>query len=302
MSIKVYSGLNELPNRRASDNVTKGCIVLEGGAFRGLYTSGVLDALMENDINMECTVGVSAGAMNGIGYAAGHIGYSARVNLGHRLDKRYVGPGAIKNNKGVIGFDIAFNAPDGLEPIALRRIPKLGKRFVAVATNCLTGKEEYFEADGSRKIFKAIKASASMPYISRPVGIGGKPYLDGGCACKIAYKWALEQGYEKIVVVRTREDSYRKPLDSSKDAIVKAFYHRYPNLVESLLSSNEDYNRQCDEINELAESGRIFKISPSEPVTVGRLEKDVEKLGALYHLGYDDAIDCLDALREYLNA
>lgn len=102
---KRFSGISKLPNGNTSNKIVPGCIVLEGGAFRGLYTSGVLDALMQFEINMQCTVGTSAGALNGFNYVAGQIGRSARINLGYRHDSRYVGLEAFKNNKGIIGFD-----------------------------------------------------------------------------------------------------------------------------------------------------------------------------------------------------
>ncbi len=298
-----YSKIDDLPNRRISGKITPGCICLEGGAFRGLYTGGVLDALMEADINMACTIGVSAGAMNGIGYACGQIGYASRINLGHRRDPKYVGLGAWKKNKGIIGFDVAFGAPDGLEPLDIAGIPAAGRRYLAVATNCLTGREEYFETNGTRRILKAIQASASMPFLSKMVYISGKPYLDGGCACSIPYEWALKEGFEKIIVVRTRPADFRKEVkENSRHTATHLLYGKYPQFVKSLTAGNANYNRQCEEINRLGEEGRIFVISPSQPVTVGRLEKDVEKLGALYHLGYDDTVAKLDALRAYLEA
>ena len=106
MANKVYSKLDTIPTGVASNDITKGCLVLEGGAFRALYTEGVLDVLMENDINFECVVGVSAGALNGCNYVAGQIGRAALINLTYRHDERFVGPKAFLKNKGVIGFDL----------------------------------------------------------------------------------------------------------------------------------------------------------------------------------------------------
>ena len=181
--MQVYSGIETLPRGRASDNITEGCMVLEGGAFRGVYTSGVLDALMEEDINMRCTVGVSAGALNGVNYVSGQIGRSGRINLRYRHDSRYVGPKALRRNKGIIGFDFVFGDMAKVPPLDKKRFMDKSRQFYAVVTNLKTGKTEYLEKNSGIPPLRAVRASASMPFVSKPVIINGKPYLDGGCSC-----------------------------------------------------------------------------------------------------------------------
>ena len=161
MSNKIFSGINELPSGEASDKITEGCLVLEGGAFRGVYGEGVLDALMEEGINLSCTIGVSAGAMNGLNYVSGQIGRSARFNLRYRHDQHYVGLPAVRNNGGLIGFDFAFEEYDKIDPLNKERFYDPKRRFLAVATNILTGKPEYFDRDTCSDIMRAIRASAS---------------------------------------------------------------------------------------------------------------------------------------------
>lgn len=302
MKRKVFLGIEDLPQGQSSGKITDGCIVLEGGAFRGTYTEGVLDALLQEDINIGCVVGVSAGALNGMSYVSGQIGRSARVNLRYRHDGRFVGRRALRRNQGPIGFDFLFNTIEGTDPLDLDRFMRPQQRFVAVATNCLTGREEYFEKGRCSDIFRAIQASASMPYISKMVYIDGAPYLDGGCACKVAYQWALDQGYEKIVVVRTRTESYRKKPRNKTDAITnKIFYHAYPKLAQALEASGENYNRQCEELLRLRDEGRIYMISPSLTITVEHLESDMQKLGAWYYLGYEDMNRQMSELKAYLS-
>ncbi len=299
--LKVYSGIDNVPIGTASDNIIDGCMVLEGGGFRGVYTSGVLDFLMENGINMQATVGVSAGALIGANYVSGQIGRAARINLRYRHDSDYIGIGAIKRNDGIVGFDFMYSELDKIESLDKERFKDPSRRFVAVATNCLTGKEEYFDKEDCSDIFQAVRASASLPFVSKMVDIDGKPYLDGGCACKIPYKWALEQGYEKIIVVKTRDDSYRKPESKHQvETVCDVTYRNYPEFAHSLATSDERYNRECDEVEELRKEGRIFVISPSQPVTVGRMETDMEKLGEFYLLGYEDAKRSFEELKEYL--
>lgn len=301
MVYKAFSGLADLPHGRAKKNSIAGCIVLEGGAFRGVYSSGVLDALMENDINMECTIGVSAGALNGLNYVAGDIGRSARINLGYRHDKRYVGMKAVRKNMGIIGFDFVFKDVDRFDPMNMERILKGNRQLVIVATNCNNGKPEYFTKDNCSDLLKAAQASASMPYVSKMVEVDGIPCLDGGCSDKIPFEWAIKNGFEKVIVVRTRPVSYRKSQDKKVvKKMTQRIYSKYPEFEESLEKMNDNYNRQCDLLEKLEKQKRVFVVSPSLEVTVGRVERDMEKLGDLYYMGYNDMKNRLDELKEYL--
>ena len=218
MSEKVYSHLSEIPSGHASNDLIEGCLVLEGGAFRGLYTQGFLDAMMLCGLNFSCVIGVSAGALSGVNYVSGQIGRLARINLGFRHDSRYVGAKAVAHSFSII--DVGFLTEDRhiLEPFDQGRFDSPDQRFVAVVTNCLTGETEYHEKGKCEDIMRAVRASATMPYISPMVDIGGIPYLDGGCSCKIPYEWALDQGYSKIVVVKTRELGFRKRVPPTSPA------------------------------------------------------------------------------------
>jgi len=298
MSGKVYSGLNSIPDGRAGNVLVEGCLVLEGGAFRGLYSQGFLDAMMENDLNLSCVIGVSAGALSGVNYVAGQIGRSARINLSYRHDSRYVGIRALLHSRSFL--DVSFLTEDRgiLEPLDMVRFNRPEQRFLAVATNCVTGTAAYFEKGKCSDIFLAAQASATMPFISPMVKIDGTPYLDGGCTCKIPYEWALREGFRKILVLRTRDAFFRKK-DSTSSAALR-IYRKYPEFARSLSGSNQEYNRQCDEIERLHAQGKLLRLAPSRPVTVSRVEKDMEKLGALYFLGRQDCLDQLETIRSYL--
>ncbi|EWM54943.1 patatin-like phospholipase family protein [Ruminococcus flavefaciens] len=298
--IQVYSGIRSLPSGRASDIVTEGCMVLEGGAFRGVYTSGVLDALMEAGINMRCTVGVSAGALNGVNYVSGQIGRSAKINLRYRHDSRYVGAKALRKNKGIIGFDFVFGDMKNVPPLDKNRFMDSSRQFYIVVTDLTTGKTMYIEKNSGIPPLRAVRASASMPFVSKPVMINGVPCLDGGCSCKIPYQFAIDKGFEKIIVVKTRYEGFRKKVSSRQLRAENIVYRNYPGFAASLINSNADYNRQCDELEKLAAEGRIFLITPSEAIDISRLEGDMEKLGHLYHMGYKDAKRSLGKLRQYL--
>lgn len=300
MKHKTYSHLDDIPTGRASGNLIEGCLVLEGGAFRGLYTQGILDTLMLYDINLTCVIGVSAGALGGMDYVAGQIGHSARINIAYRHDDRYIGPRALVHSHSIL--DVGFLTEDRgiLEPLDWERFNDPSRRFVAVATNCLTGEPTYFEKGIHADMATAVRASATMPYLAPMVEIAGIPYLDGACSCKIPFEWAFEQNYNKIVIVRTQHASYRKPIKN--DSLARRVYRNYPQLVQSLLEVNEHYNRQCDKIEQLHDEGRVYRFAPSEPVTIDKIEGDVEKLGDLYWLGVYDCMTHVDELREYLRA
>ena len=295
MKEKAYSSVAALPAGQYTGPLTPGCMVLEGGAFRGVYTSGVLDALLQAGIQMQCTIGVSAGALTGLNYVAGQIGRAARINLTYRHDPRYVGAKALRRNRGVIGFDFLFDTVNQWEPFDEATSARTDRRFLAVATDCTTGRAVYFEKGACPALFQAVRASASMPFVSKPVWIDGTPYLDGGCADKIPYAWALAAGFEKIIVVRTRPADYRK---TGKHKRVK--YPAYPLLAAQLAGSGARYNRQCQELEALEQAGRLVVISPSADLQVTRLEGDMEKLGRLYWMGNQDANAQLERLRAYL--
>ena len=299
MSTNVYSGINEIPSGTASDNITEGCLVLEGGAFRGLYTQGVLDALMLNDINFRCVIGTSAGAMAGMNYVAGNIGRSARANLTYRHNSHYIGVKSIRKAHSIINLDFLLKDYNSIEMLNIRKFFDPERRFVAVCTNCSNGDTLYFERDNCGNIFDAIKASATMPFVSPMVNVDGIYCLDGGASCKIPYQWALDQGYDKVVVIKTRENGFRKKVSERKPA--HRIYLNHQEFAEKLDNSPAAYNAQCDELEVLEQEGKLFVVSPSEHVTVSRVESDIEKLGALYWLGFNDATVNLDRLKEYLN-
>lgn len=294
---KIYSGIDRIPSGSATGTITSGCLVLEGGGWKGLYTLGVLDAMMEKGINFSTVVGVSAGALSGLGYVAGQIGWGARIDLTYRHDKQYCGAGALRRDHGITGFSYLFEDILKAMPLDEERLADPSRRLVVSATNLISGQVEYFEK-GNCDLYRAIQASASVPYVTQPVMIDNVPYLDGGCAEKIPMTWARSSGEKKLVVVRTRELSYRRKPGAPK--LADKMYRRYPAFVDSLKQANEQFNQTVEELEQEAAAGQIFLIAPSEPVTVKRFDGDMEKLGALYWLGYRDVNARMDMLCAYL--
>lgn len=299
---KVYSRVSQVPSGQAGTRITKGCLVLEGGAFRGVYTEGVLDAFMKMNLNMECCIGVSAGALNGYNYTSGQIGRAARVNLTYRHDHRYIGPRAVKNNKGVIGFDFLFGDYDAIEPFNMEAFDHSKRRFAVVATSCETGEAAYFEKGTCGEFEQAIRASASMPFVSKEVSVDGHPYLDGGTADKIPFQWAIDQCYDKIIVVTTRPRGFRKKekADDKHKMAMRIYGKKYPEFARKLQHATALENQQRDELDRLEDCGRVLVVSPSRPIKVGRLEGNMEKLGYLYRMGFHDARVSRDRIKKYL--
>jgi len=280
----------------------KAALVLEGGALRGMYTSGVLDTFLKNNMEFECVAGVSAGALNAMSYISKQPGKSAKINLEYCDDPRYIGRKAFIKNKGIIGYDYLFgDISENKVPFDYKSFENTNQRFIIVTTNCEKAETEYLEKSNCNDLFKAAQASSSMPLASAMVEINNNHYLDGAVTTSIPVKWALEQGYEKVVVVLTRDRTYRKPMLSNKmKKLYKLAYHKYPKLIEKLNTMPERYNKLQEEIIDLEKEGKIFIIRPEKEVTVSRLEKDKEKLENLYKEGIAEAEKNLDALKEYL--
>ncbi|MCH4208097.1 MAG: patatin family protein [Solobacterium sp.] len=297
--METYSKINEVPKGSAGDEIVPGCLVLEGGAWRGLYTQGVLDALMMNHINMQTTIGVSAGALSSLNYVSGQIGRGPRFNLAYRHDSNYCGVKAMKRDHGVTGFHYLYEKLDELEPFDHQAFDNPARRLCVTATDCDSGRQQYFEK-GHCDIEEAVRASATVPYVSKPVIINGHRYLDGGIACKIPFDWALQQNFEKIIIVRTRDVKYRKPIKKPLALDRIEYARKYPEIMHLLQEEAPTYNILLDRIDQLEQQGRIFVIAPQTPVAIHRFEGDMEKLGELYMQGKDETLAAMPKIKTYL--
>ena len=277
-------------------------LLLEGGSLRGLYTAGVLDILMEHDLYFPAVAGVSAGALNAYNYVAHQPGRAASINLRYRHDRRYFGPLAAVKGGSLFGLDFLLHGIEKEVPFDEETFRNGGQRMIAVATCVETGKAAYFEKDKTDFDFsEAVKASASLPLASVPVKIDGKSYLDGGCACPIPLNWALKQGFDKIVVVATRQKGFRKKQPSQRMIdLYDDFYGDKPLFLATLLTQEMRYNALMDQMDALEAEGRILVIRPEEPIDIGRFEGDTQKLTELYLRGYKEMQTKLDALTQYL--
>ena len=264
-------------------------LVLEGGGLRGVFTCGVLDCFMDHGIRFPFTVGVSAGACNGLSYMSGQRGRAKSSNIDLMDKYHYVGVKYLFTQGCIMDFKLLVeDFPEKIIPYRYDRYFENPDRFVMVTTNCNTGKAEYFEEKSSaERIMSIVRASSSLPFVSKITYVDGVPMLDGGIADSIPVQYAMDQGYEKIIVVLTRNRGYRKK--EGKMGIAKAFYRKYPALQKALAERNSIYNRTMDLIENMEDEGRITVIRPLKPVEVGRMEKDTAKMKALYDEGYEIA-------------
>ncbi len=262
-------------------------LVLEGGGLRGVFTCGVLDCFMDHGVRFPFTVGVSAGACNALSYMSGQRGRAKASNIDLMDEHHYIGFRYLLTQRCIMDFKLLFeDFPEKIIPYDYDSYFANPDRFVMVTTNCLTGKAEYFEEKASSKrVMDIVRASSSLPFVSPVTYVDGLPMLDGGIVDSVPVEYALNQGYERLVVVLTRNKGYRKK--NSKMRISKAFYRKYPNLQKALSERNSVYNKTMDLVERLEEEGRITVIRPLKPIKVGRMEKDTAKLTELYEEGYD---------------
>jgi predicted patatin/cPLA2 family phospholipase len=261
-------------------------LVLEGGGMRGVFTCGVLDYLMDHHIEFPYTVGVSAGACNGLSYMSHQRGRGKFSNIDLLAKYKYIGIRPLLKRRGLIDQQLLFHRfPDRILPYNYKAYAENPNRFEMVTTDCRTGKACYWEEKHDEKrIIDIVKASSSLPYACPIIYVDGRPMLDGGIVDSIPLLRAVEQGYDKLVVVLTRNKGYRK---SVKEVMVPRFiYKEYPRLRVALRNRNKIYNEQLELVERLEDEGKIVVIRPEEPIVVGRMETNVRKLTDLYKQGY----------------
>ena len=261
-------------------------LVLEGGGMRGVFTCGVLDYLMDHHIEFPYTVGVSAGACNGLSYMSHQRGRGKFSNIDLLAKYKYIGIRPLLKRRGLIDQQLLFHRfPDRILPYNYKAYAENPNRFEMVTTDCRTGKACYWEEKHDEKrIIDIVKASSSLPYACPIIYVDGRPMLDGGIVDSIPLLRAVEQGYDKLVAVLTRNKGYRK---SVKEVMVPRFiYKEYPRLRVALRNRNKIYNEQLELVERLEDEGSIVVIRPEEPIVVGRMETNVRKLTDLYKQGY----------------
>lgn len=278
-------------------------IVFEGGAFRTIFSCGVMDAFIENNIYPDYVIGTSAGAAYSPSYISRQKGRNLKIITEYANDKRYMGMNNLidKKNRSLYGLEFAYETiPNELVPFDYDTFEKWDGEFYAVCTNVLTGKAEYFPYDGKDRTNLVLKATCALPKLFPYIYIHDTPYLDGGLSDSIPYEKAFADGCDRVVVVLTREAGYKKTTSSSTKIMART-YLNYPELAKDLVHRAGRYNRCLRKLEHLEKQGKIIVIRPTSTKGFSRLEKNIDKINALYNDGYNKGLAISDTVKTYFS-
>lgn len=276
-------------------------MVLEGGGMRGVYTAGVLDFFMDKDFYPNGIAGVSAGACHAISYISKQRGRNFRVNTKYLGTDEYLSLKSLVKTGSLFGMDFIFHKiPEELDPFDYDAYAKSNIEYIAVSTDIESGEAYYHVIHDARADVDYIMASSSLPLLAKVVKKHGRKLMDGGVGDSIPIKYMQKRGYDKNIVVLTQCGSYRKGKNNLMP-IIRHNYKEYPKFVKALDNRHIRYNQTLDELKEMEREGSVFIIRPSKPVTISRIEKNVDKLQALYDQGYHDAEAQWENLQNFLN-
>lgn len=283
--------------------IKKATLVLEGGATRGIFTSGALDYLMERDLYFSDVIGVSAGSCNAVDYVSRQPGRTRDCMIPtDKEGKYYYGIRDFVKEKSLMNMDLIFDKyPKELLPFDFETYFNSEINCQIVTTNCLMGKAEYMTEDSDNdRLMKLCRASSSMPLLTPIVNIDNVPYLDGGLADSVPIRRAQQMENEKIVVILTKNQGYRKSvLSPTMQRVYKRAYKSYPNLIRTIFRRSFEYNKTMNYLDQLEKRGEIFILRP-QVKPVSRLERNKETLHAFYEHGYKYTERKFDDLMEYL--
>lgn len=277
-------------------------LVLEGGGMKGIYTAGALDFFLDKGIEFSSVYGVSAGACHMCSYLSKQRGRAKDISLDYLHTKEYCGLQSLLTTGDLFNAKVCYELiPDYLNPYDYEAFNRYEGKAYAVVTNIVTGRAEYLRIRDAKKDIICVRASASLPLVSRNVKIGENLYLDGGLSDSIPIERSIMDGNQKNVVIMTKEEGFRRKQDADINlALIKARYWKYPKVYELMKNRYLSYNRTLDYLEKQAEAGRAFIIRPSAKSDVGRIEKDEEKLKRLYEQGYEETAAQYEQLMNYL--
>ena len=276
-------------------------LVLEGGGMRGLFSAGVLDALLElKELSVNGIVGVSSGALFGVNYVSKQKERAVRYNKKYADDKRYMGLYSWITTGNAVNKDFAFyELPYKLDVFDNETFKKAKTDFYVVMTNVESGKPEYVLIEDAFAQMEYLRATSALPFASKIIETNGKKYLDGGISDSIPIDFCESLGYDKIIAVLTRPEGTYK--EDKLGFLYKLVYRKYPNLVNSLLNMATDYEKVLAKIKDLENKGKIFVVRPPEVLKIGRLEKNRDKIQKVYDIGLNTGLKELDNIVKYLN-
>ena len=277
-------------------------LILEGGAMRGMFSCGILDVLMENGVTFDGCAGISAGAVFGCNFKSGQIGRPIRYNKKYCADPRYVSLRSLVTTGDLYGVQFCYHElPDKLDVFDRKAFSENPMAFYVGATDVDTGKAVYHLCkDGGAEDIEWMRASASMPMVSRVVKIGDYRLLDGGIVEPVPYDFMRREGYGRNVVILTQPREYRKK-KSAMLPLMRLTMRAYPKVVEAMALRHERYNAMTDRIAEDEKQGKVLVLRPPEALGISRTEKNPEELERVYQMGRRIALQRLDEVRAYLS-
>ncbi len=277
-------------------------LVLEGGSMRGLFTAGVLDVFMDENIHIDGIVGVSAGAVFSPNFYSKQRGRALRYNLRFCRDRRYMSLWSLFLTGNMINRQFAFyDVTTKYDIFDNETFMKNNNGFYAVVTNLETGQPEYCVIQDVLKEMEVLRASSAIPLVSKPVMIEGKPYLDGGISDSIPVLKGKELGYDKLIVVLTRPENYEKsPFSANMQQFIRRYYRKYPNFAETMIHRPARYNERLKMIQKLEKEGEIYVIRPSRALQLKTIERNADALQRAYNLGVEDCKKQFAEIQAYL--
>ncbi|WKA58042.1 patatin family protein [Planococcus shenhongbingii] len=280
----------------------KSGLILEGGGMRGVYTGGVLEKFLEEEIFVDYIIGVSAGACNASSYVSRQTGRNHKVTIGSVHHPDYISVKNLLLKRELFGMNLIFDdIPNRLVPFDYDSFHNATEEFVIGTTDCLTGEAVYFEKrQHAKDVLSLVRASSSLPFMAKPVEFKGRLLMDGGVADPIPIRKALEDGVTKPIIVLTKEKGYRKKRNSFAK-LMPAFYRQFPGIVKSMESWYLRYNETVEFIEELEVEGKVLVIQPSRFFKMNGMERDTEKLTELYNQGYHDAEEKMLAIKKFIS-
>lgn len=273
-------------------------LVLEGGTFRPIFSSGVMDALIDQQIDFDYMIGVSAGITDGFSYASKQTKRNYDILMNHRHDKKYVGMRNYLSDKSLFGLKYAYETiPNELYPFDWETFYHNPMEIKVGVTNVHTGQSEYLDGKQLDKQCTMLKATCAIPFAFPPIYLNHQYYYDGGICDPIPVKKALEDGCDKLLIILTRPEDYRKTLSKTNVIASKVLKKKYPHLVEPLLTRHTSYNETLAYCKQLEKEGKAIILRPTNEIQIDSFEKDLKKIDAIYHYGYDLAISHLDEIK-----
>lgn len=276
-------------------------LVLEGGAMRGIYTAGVLDVFLDHGIEFDGVIGVSAGAIHGSNYIAGQNERIINYYLKYCDDKRFMSLYSLITTGSIVGEQFCYHdIPDYLNPLDYDSFRKSKTEFYMVCTDVEKGKPIYVKCKDLKGQLDFMRASASMPMVSKIVECGGRKLLDGAITDSIPLKAMQKLGYDRIVVVQTREKDYWK--HSEWNIFADYLYRKYPGFLKAIRKRHLMYNSEKKYVEKSEQEGKIIALKPTRHVDIKRTEKNKDKITEMYLLGRFDAENKIDEIQKFLNA